>query len=290
VSKPLTTDDFRAVRIVLEPEDFALTDGKPDVPDDPIDRETWNGIMVLPDDVAIRTSNHKGEWLKELYHQQTLWTEYAVGDSDNSDILFEAMLYTMDELDAALFLNLHGFYRQSIGCLRNTLEIVTVGTYLHIYNLSDDLKLWNDGKKKIPFGAACDHLNNARPVRKLQAHLRAELKDSLFETVNKAPKAGWVRRLYDTLCSYAHSQPDMTNVNMWKSNGPIYVPGAFHQAMNLFIDTIMTGYLLVKLARPSSGLPDDTKAWFESFKEDEEDRTMYEVYRYLFRNAPQGNS
>jgi hypothetical protein len=92
VSKPLTTDDFRAVRIVLEPDDFALTNGEPDIPDDLVDRETWNGIMVLPDDVAIRTSNHKGGWLKELYHQQALWTEYAVGDSESSDLLFEAML------------------------------------------------------------------------------------------------------------------------------------------------------------------------------------------------------
>jgi len=289
VSKPLATDDFRAVRIVLEPEDFALTDGEPDIPDNLIDQETWNGIMVLPDDVAIRTSNHKGEWLKELYHQQTLWTEYAVGDSANSDILFEAMLYTMDELDAATFLNLHGYYRQSIGCLRNTLEIVTVGIYLQVYNLSEDLKLWNEGEKKILFGTACDHLNNAKPVRKLHRHLRAEQKDSFFETMNKAPKAGWVRRLYDTLCSYAHSQPDMTNVSMWNSNGPIYVPRAFHQATNLFIDTIMTGYLLVKLARPSFDPPDGIKEWFESFKEEEEDRTMYEAYRYLFGNAGRGN-
>lgn len=213
-----------------------------------------------------------------------------MGESRKSDILFEAMLYTLDELDAAIFLNLHGFYRQSIACLRNTLEIVVVGTYLHICNLPEDLKLWNDGKKKIPFGTACDHLNNTKPIRKLQAHLRAERKNSLFETVNKAPKAGWVRRLYDTLCSYAHSQPDMTNVTMWRSNGPIYVPRAFHQATNLFIDTIMTGYLLVKLARPSCDLPDEIKAWFESFKGDEEDRTMFEAYRYLFSIAPQENA
>jgi hypothetical protein len=58
----------------------------------------------------------------------------------------------------------------------------------------------------------------------------------------------------------------------------------------LFIDTIMTGYLLVKLARPSSDSPDDIKAWFESFKEEEEDRAMYEAYRYFFRNVLQGNS
>jgi hypothetical protein len=51
----------------------------------------------------------------------------------------------------------------------------------------------------------------------------------------------------------------------------------------------MTGYLLVKLARPSFDPPDGIKEWFESFKEEEEDRTMYEAYRYLFGNAGRGN-
>jgi hypothetical protein len=57
--------------------------------------------------------------------------------------------------------------------------------------------------------------------------------------------------------------------------------------VGLFIDTVMTGYLLVKLARPSCDLPEDIKTWFESFKEAEEDRTMYEAYWYLFGNARQ---
>jgi hypothetical protein len=78
-------------------------------------------------------------------------------------------------------------------------------------------------------------------------------------------------------------------MSMWNSNGPIYVPRAFHQATNLFIDTVMTSYLLVKLARPTSDPPEDIKAWFESFKEAEEDRTMYEAYRYLFGDVRQGD-
>ena len=76
-------------------------------------------------------------------------------------------------------------------------------------------------------------------------------------------------------------------LSMWNSNGPIYVPGAFHHATNLFIDTVMTSYLLVKLARPTCDLPEDIKAWFEFFKEAEEDRTMYEAYRNLFGEVRQ---
>ena len=59
MSTTLTFDDCRAVLIVLETEDFALTNGGPDVPNESVELETWNFIMVLPDDVEILTSNSK---------------------------------------------------------------------------------------------------------------------------------------------------------------------------------------------------------------------------------------
>jgi hypothetical protein len=61
MSRPLPTSDFRAIRIVLEPDDFALSSGEPDPPpSDLIDENIWHGIMTLPDDVSVRTSNHYG--------------------------------------------------------------------------------------------------------------------------------------------------------------------------------------------------------------------------------------
>jgi len=68
MSKKLALTDFRAVRVVLEPEDFALGGDEPDPPpSDLIAAETWSGITVLPDDVAIRTSDHNGLALGEVY-------------------------------------------------------------------------------------------------------------------------------------------------------------------------------------------------------------------------------
>jgi hypothetical protein len=53
---PLT--DFRARRSVLDPDDFAGGDDLPDPPpSDLIDPDTWQGIVGLPDDVSVRTSN-----------------------------------------------------------------------------------------------------------------------------------------------------------------------------------------------------------------------------------------
>lgn len=45
--KQLLLDDFRAGREVLEPEDFALSDGPEPCPSDLINQETWRHITGL---------------------------------------------------------------------------------------------------------------------------------------------------------------------------------------------------------------------------------------------------
>ena len=64
--KPLPLSDFRAVRIILENDDFALVPENPDRPPlDLVGKETWNGIVTLPDDVSFRTSNDYGRVLRQ---------------------------------------------------------------------------------------------------------------------------------------------------------------------------------------------------------------------------------
>src|SRR5208283_3299862 len=58
--KPLPSSDFRAIRIVLERDDFAYAPGPELPPSDLVDENTWRGITTLPDDVSIRASNHYG--------------------------------------------------------------------------------------------------------------------------------------------------------------------------------------------------------------------------------------
>ena len=52
--------DFRARRRVLLKSDFALACGPEQLLSDKIDKATWNHIVTLPDDVAVRTTNHLG--------------------------------------------------------------------------------------------------------------------------------------------------------------------------------------------------------------------------------------
>ena|SRR5215813_15631107 len=71
--------------------------------------DVWNGIMHLPGDVALTTSNHHGQQLATLY---TLWEDWieARGD-ENDEPMFEAMLDASDCFQSSTFDALHGYYR-----------------------------------------------------------------------------------------------------------------------------------------------------------------------------------
>jgi hypothetical protein len=69
--RKLPATDFRARRMVLEPNDFGQTDGKPDTgPTDLVDLAVWHSIMDIADDVAIRTTSHQGSRIGLLHE---LW-------------------------------------------------------------------------------------------------------------------------------------------------------------------------------------------------------------------------
>ena len=175
MSKPLPLDDFRAVRMVLEPDDFALSSGDEHPPFDLIDKETWQGITILPDDVSIYTSNHHGSLLRILYNLWGAWIE-AVGEEQ--DYLYDAILDAADEFQATTFNALNGYYRQAIGCLRNALEQVIIGTYCQVCKKETDFTQWRTGQIELSFGRACDGLDGASSVQPLNAHIQATLGDS----------------------------------------------------------------------------------------------------------------
>ena len=188
MSKPLPIDDFRAVRIVLEPDDFAQSSGNEPLPSDLIDKETWYGITVLPDDVSITTSNHHGNLLKILFDLGSTWIE-AVGE--DQDYLFDTIIDAADEFDATTFNSLHGFYRQAIGCLRNALEQVIIGTYCQVCGKATDFKHWRSGQTELFFGQACDGLARAISLQPLNAQIQVTLGDTIFNQKTKTD-SGWI--------------------------------------------------------------------------------------------------
>ncbi len=253
MSKLMPLHDFRARRRVLVAEDFAY--GGDDIPpQDLIDRYTWEGLTTLATDVAIRTSDHNGTRLKLLY---TLWGHWlrampvpTEGAKPTDDMTFEPMLDAADEFQAATFNALHGFYRQSIGCARNALELVAVGSTCHALKLHSRFNDWREGRAEFGFGAACDLLIGAEDLRCLRKALAEKLKDSLFDHRTQKSAGGWIRRLYAKLSDYAHSRPEFTSGDLWSSNGPVYVTPAFRLCFDMQIETYAACYLLTKIAKP----------------------------------------
>ena len=260
MSKPLPLNDFRAVRVVLELQDFALAPEIEQPPSDLINEDTWHSIMNLPDDVSIQTSNHHGRQFKQMNELTGAWIE-AIGE--NQDCLFESMLDSFDEFEAVTFNSLHGFYRQAIGSLRNALELVTIGAYCQVCTESTKFAQWRSGQIEISFRSACDGLSGTTAVQLLNSHLRGIVGDSIFDQKNKTYAGGWARRLYSELSNYVHSRPDFTNADMWASNGPVYEPKAFELTVEMLLQVYTLCYILVKVGRPSFVLPIPCKELFK---------------------------
>ena len=112
------------MRTLLPDEAFALVNGPRPGPTDLVAGDVWNGIMHLPDDVAITTSNHHGSQLAFLY---SLWGDWLEAMGDEHDELFTGMLDAADCFQSSTFDSLHGYYRSALANLRSALELVAIG-------------------------------------------------------------------------------------------------------------------------------------------------------------------
>lgn len=249
-------DDFRAARWVLDPDDFAVSSGDPDpLPSDLVAPSVWSGIIDLPTDVSIRTSDHHGSLLA-LDHR--LW-ESCIDMLDPlkpKTPLFAAVLDAADEFQACTFNALHGFYRPAIGCLRSVLDLTLTALCCELAPARPEVRAYlaNPQATEIPLGVACDLIAQVQSVNELESHLESAASDTLFRQKNQQPGEGWVRRLYGILSKYSHSRAGRTSGDMWQSNGPVYVPRAFRRATLLSIEVAAVMCLLIKIGRPSSSL------------------------------------
>jgi hypothetical protein len=261
MTKRLSQSDFRAVRVVLEPEDFALGSEKPDPPpSDLISDKTWHGIMDLPDDVAIRTTDHNGQILGEVYWLWGRWIE-VVGEVD--DALFVPMLDATDDLQASFFDSVHGYYRTAFSALRNVIEVMTVGTCGALTS-TPLYEEWQRGTSEFKFGTACDLLSSDASLAAFNQGLRSKGHESLWDARRAGSPGGYSRRLYRNMCDFAHSRPGFTDGDLRSSNGPIYVSNVFRNWYYAFLRTTSLCSVLMLLARPKG----DRAAFADIFIDD----------------------
>lgn len=211
-----------------------------------IERGTWDGIMHLPDDVALTTSGHHGSELARLH---SLWLDWIHVIGFDRDELTDAMLDAADCFQASLFDCLHGFYRSSISSLRTAIDIIAVGTLGKFRPEDDAFQKWVGGTS----GSSMNFLNLRSRLSKLS--LKQEER-ALFK------QDGWISKFYEELCRFVHARPGSTDIAFWNSNGPIYAFEGFDTAMRLLIATYATGYICCKIARPDLELPETSKFAF----------------------------
>src|SRR5581483_4294497 len=222
--KPLELADFRARRLMLEEDDFAIFGGKYRGPTNLIDEATWESIVSLPDDVSIRTSDAYGPQLRQMWDYWDMWNRVILGLQALSQNPQEcptviAACDASDEFQAGTYAALVGYYRVAFSCLRNILEQMAIGVQLAISGNARDFVDWRNAEERIKFGWAADVLPNSANVAALEKHLRAETGDSFFA---QTPK-GLARRLFLTLSKYTHGSAGFTDAHTRKSNGPIFV-------------------------------------------------------------------
>ena len=252
--RSLDSSDFRGVRVVLKPSDFAIGDDIPEPPpSDLIDKTIWFSIMTLPDDVAIRTSSYHGTALEKLHD---VWGALVQTVAiDDQDALDAALLDAADDFQGAVFNALCGFYRLSFTSLRSVVELITIGTEAQITGNLSNFEKWRAGQLITTFDTACSGINRSSRLQTLRAHLRTKLSDSVFDPKQPTQTGGWARRLYSELSNYSHSRPGHTDADARQSNGPIYVPKTFVQTVRMHIEVAAFAFIMVKLARPSLALP-----------------------------------
>ena len=252
MSRHVPLKDFRARRKVLTQRDFAITRKRPRKPTDRIDQETWYDLVVLPDDVAIRTSNHHGATLRQLDELSQAWI-MSTGMYPHRNFIDPVMLDANDDIRAAIFTALTGYYRFSIGGMRNVLELLAIGCWAQVCGERQRFRDWRKGKIAVSLGQACDGLIGGAAA--LQTHLKSTVNDSLFDQKTAKSQGGFVRRAFSAISEYSHSRPGHTDGDFWESNGPIYVPAAFNYVAGIHFETIALSYVLAMLAKPKMRIP-----------------------------------
>jgi hypothetical protein len=247
MTRKLPLADFRAVRHKLEPHEFAISEGQDFAPTDLVDEATWACIIHLPDDVAIRISDHNGLRLALLY---SLWGDWvtATGDPENPDELFSGMLDAGDALQCANFLFLHGYYRAAMAELRVALELVMIGAYGNLRPGDRDYVVWKTSGSELGF---------TRFRKRMHAMLRGNHCKWLVADEEFPDKT------FRQLCNFTHSRPNSSDAALWQSNGPVYAREAVVLTFLTTVSVYAICYLLVRIARSGFALPLDSRILFE---------------------------
>src|SRR5690242_8981750 len=250
--RKLPAADFRARRMVLEPDDFALTDGKPDpAPTDLVDRTVWHGIMDIADDVAIRTTSYQGSRIGLLYELWGGWVEVM----PTGCIVGYAMLDCSDDFAASMLSLLQGFYRQAVGTLRSALETMVFACLSQLTNDRRGWRAWEAGREEINFLQSRHKLRSTSVVKALEDRAKGTTGRTMFADKNRPDPGGWATSLHSHLSNFIHARGSLSNARIWRSNGPVYSAQGMRIGYHSYLETYVLLLLLAKIAHPALAMP-----------------------------------
>jgi hypothetical protein len=210
----LRRNDFRRTRTFLAPHVFAIGGDLPDPsPTELVDRERWEHVMHLADDVALRSSSYSGASTARMSQLAYAWLCALPDNPDDAPFMHEVALGAFEEFEATTFIALHGFYRQALGSLRNAIELMTHAAALAVEQDHARFADWRTARIELRFQQSRATL--AQSATALERNVQPS---SVFADQPTA----WARRLYKRLCGYAHSEAGQDNAAFWESNGPVY--------------------------------------------------------------------
>jgi hypothetical protein len=204
MTRQLDPSDFRAIRQVLDTDEFALgSDSSDPAPPDLISQSAWAGIMTLPVDVAIRTTNDFGSKIAELHMLESAWTEAFPEPS----IVLSGMPDRFDSFQAATFILLHGFHKEAVSALRNCLETMTLATACTLANDSATWLGWLGGDE-IRFKLLCDRLQTLPLLQAIEAQCRQVAGSGIYAGDNGCGRNAWASYRRGPSTAARHALPD----------------------------------------------------------------------------------
>jgi hypothetical protein len=170
--------------------------------------------------------------------------------------LFEAALLAGEEFDALALIALHRYYRQALGCLRNALEVLTVGTGLAVTDDATLFARWRDGYE-VKFGNARNMLRDSTEGRRVDLLAApAAIFQSASARLMARPACQW---LHGRLCGYAHSRAGFNNMDFWESNGPVQVWGVLDRIIAETRESMVLGMVLLSLGWPGFAMTPEAR-------------------------------
>ncbi len=250
MTKNLDLGDFRAIRRVLEPDDFALTDGKPDPPPtDLIDRESWEHIMTQPGHVAVTTTSYQGSRVSLMNDLSSEW----VFSMPLQGITGQAMGVISNNLESSIFNAVHGHYKTALTILRAALETSVFAARCALAADKARWERWNGGAE-FKFGNACEEILQLSDVKAREDEVVDHVGIGIFKGSTSRTHDAWARTLYSRLCRYSHARGDTTDASIWSSNGPVYSADGLKVCYEVFLETYALMLLLAKWGQGRMGL------------------------------------